>query len=554
MTNVFKQILKKNQNLFSAFEQVAEHFPKRIALIGNGGRGKSYTYQDVKTLAGKIAKVLSSDSSSKGSEIGLLSENRPEWGIAYLAIIASGKTVIPIDANLKENEINFIIDHSNLKALFVSKKYEQMLSGKKNLRLFSFEEDSSNYWKDHCDTGNSQIKSDTNNIAILIYTSGTTGAPKAVELTHQNLLSNLYGINAAFDFNQNDIFLSVLPLHHTFEATCGFLTPLMSGATIVYARSLKSKEIMEDIAFNNITLMCGVPLLFEKMYHSICRGIKSSPIYQRTLFKILFIVISISWYFGIKSGKKLFRCFRQKTGLGSIRMFVSGGAAIPSQVSRFFNFIGFDFYQGYGMTECSPVITVNFPGKIKFGSVGFPIKDVEVKIHNSNNDNIGEIIVKGPNVTPGYRNNSDETAKLIKDGWLYTGDLGQIKNGQLWITGRKKNLIVSAAGKNIYPEQLEEKLLESNYILESVVFGRQKKNRQGEEIFAIIVPDMERIRAEFNIHSSNPDSDAIYKIIKNDIGKINLQIADYKRINNFEIQFAELEKTSTKKIKRFLYK
>jgi long-chain acyl-CoA synthetase len=546
---------RPDTTIYSAFEKVARCHPERVALKAKGGRGRSYTYGEVRAIVKQLSSGLSCGKFTKKAEVGLISENRPEWGIAYLAILAAGKTVVPIDASLKGDEVSFIIDNAGLDVIFTSGSFENLLKTlRPEIEIFSFDEDSPNSWMKLTNANDQTRMTGNNKTAVLMYTSGTTGIPKAVELTHENILANLRGIASALQFDQNDTFLSVLPLHHTLEATCGFLTPLMSGSTIVYARSLKSKEIFEDIAFNAVTLMCGVPLLFEKMYHSIQRGISSAPVGKRLLFHLLYFLSSVTWCFEIKWGKPLFRDLRNKAGLGTIRMFVSGGAALPPKIARFFNLIGFDFLQGYGMTECSPVISVNQPDNIKFGSVGPPLENIEVKIDSPGQGGIGEILVKGDNVTPGYRNNPEKTAELVIDGWLHTGDLGRLKDGHLWITGRRKNVIVSAAGKNIYPEELEEKLLESSCVLETVVFGRKKQKKQGEEVRALIVPDLKQIQADFGIPEENPDLERIKEKVAAVVKDANDHVANYKRIIAFDVQLEELEKTSTKKVKRFLYK
>jgi long-chain acyl-CoA synthetase len=414
---------RSRATIHSAFFKVAQEHPDRIAFKAEGGQGRSFTYSEVGTIIKQLSSLLSSGDYAIKDEIGILSENRPEWGIAYLAILAAGKTVVPIDANLKENEIAFIINDAGLDTVFTSERFEGLLKSLcPDIRTFSFDDDSPTSWTRLTDSQQATVNSPENKTAVLIYTSGTTGTPKAVKLTHKNLLANLEGIASALKFDYNDTFLSVLPLHHTFEATCGFLVPLMSSSIIVYARSLKSKEILQDIASNNVTLMCGVPLLFEKMYDSIQRGIASASLVKQSIFHLLYFLSSVGWLLGSKWSKPLFRGLRNKAGLGTVRMFFSGGAALPPKIARFFNLIGFDFLQGYGMTECSPVISVNRPDDVKFGSVGPSLANVEVRIHNPDSTGIGEIITKGDNVTPGYRNNPEKTAryKWKSRAWTYT--------------------------------------------------------------------------------------------------------------------------------------
>jgi long-chain acyl-CoA synthetase len=541
-------------SITASFEASVSSHAKRIALKGDGGVGQTYTYAELLDEIHAVAGGLSREKYQDQVEIGLISENRPEWVIAYLAILAAGKTVVPVDANLKPNEIDYIISHAGIEMLFCSGRFEPVLADlSKDLQLFSFDENSSRSWNLLRRPAAPMVDFPPRDIAVLIYTSGTTGAPKAVELTHRNLLSNVEGIISAVPVEQEDVLISVLPLHHTFEATVGFLIPMMRGASIVYARSLNSRDIVEDIKRNQATIMCGVPLLYEKMYQSFKRKLQSAPFISRMIFRLLYGISSIGWRLGLKWGRSCFGRLREKAGLGSIRLFVSGGAATPLNIQRFFNLIGFDFTQGYGLTETAPVLSTHRPNDIRFGSVGPPLDNVEIRITEPDSKGIGPIVVRGPNVTPGYRGNPEGTAELIRDGWLHTGDLGRLRKGHLWITGRAKNVIVSAAGKNIYPEELEERLVDSRFILEAVVFGRARKGKQGEDVRTIVVPDLEQLRAELGIDMDNPDREKIGDLLKSVVDEINNQIAGYKRIVGFDFQFDELEKTSTKKIKRFVY-
>jgi len=546
--------VRQPSSICQGFLDRAELQPEAVALKGSGGRGESITYSQVAQIMLQLAGSLTALPPGIGDRIGILSENRPEWPLAYLGILAAGKTVVPIDAALKIEEITRVINDAGLKALFVSPQFEAALVDRlPRVTFFSFDTDSSHSWRVLPGIGDRLPPCRENDVAVLIYTSGTTGSPKVVMLTHGNLLANYAGVSDALRFDSSDVFLSVLPLHHTYEAMCGFLTPLLAGATIVYARSLKSTELLEDIGFNRVTVMCGVPLLFEKMAHAIQRGIEQTPVGQRALLRFLYRLSGIGWRLGFKWGRSLFASLRRKAGLSTIRMFVSGGAPLPPSIARFFNYLGLDFLQGYGMTECSPVISTNRPDSIRFGSVGPPLHNLDVRIHEPDPDGIGEIIVRGGSVTPGYLNNPDKTADLVRGSWLFTGDIGRLRKGHLWITGRRKLVIVSAAAKNIYPEELEEKLLASPYVLEAVVYGRRKENKQGEEVCAVVVPDLEQLRAKSGEAGSHPDLEAIRKVIGAEIESVNSRIAAYKRIDRFDIRLQELEKTSAKKVKRHLY-
>jgi long-chain acyl-CoA synthetase len=541
--------------LFAALRDTAQRHPQKVAYKAYGGQGRSYTYAEVYERVRALAAGLQTVPYAAVRAVALLAENCPEWAIAYLGVVAAGKTVVPIDAGLKPGEIESLLNLSQVKLAIVSGKFEHLIRQQTGIDCLSFDPTSPNDWEQAIGMPDEHVDSATRDTtAALLYTSGATGLPKAVQLTHGNLLANLESVRKALAFGHDDIWYSVLPLHHTFEATCGFLTPMACGATVVYARSLKSKEIIEDIRANHVTVMCGVPLLYEKMYQAIRRGLREAPVHKRLSFRFLYELSRLGWMGGGDLGKRLLAGFRERIGMSDMRMFVSGGAPLPPHIAEFFNLVGINFLQGYGMTECSPVISVNRPRNVRFGSVGPPLEGVEIRIADPDAGGVGEILVRGSNITPGYKDNPRLTEELLAEGgWLRTGDLGRYDDGHLWITGRAKNLIVSAAGKNIYPEELEEKLLASPYVLEALVVGRRKESRLGEEAFALIVPDVEQFAAEFGLSVESPDLDFIRKQLTEVVAEVNSRIADYKRIAAFEVSTSELEKTSTKKIKRFLY-
>lgn len=532
--------------------------PQRAALVGREGMA-TFNYAKTENSIRSVSIELKNRGLCKGDRVGILSENRPEWAVAYLAIQTAGGIVVPLDSAWKETELSHTLRNSGARFLFHSSRFSGMAadilkSGRISIVTINLESD---FFPDTSESCVREIFTaasiKTDDPATIIYTSGTTGDPKGVVLTHRNILANLQGLTRAIDLYDGDIFLSVLPLHHTLESTCGFLLPLLTGLTVVYAHSLKSRDIIEDIKTNRISCLVSVPLLHEKMYSSIAKRIAELSFGTRVVFQLTYWVSRAGWLLHFKAGKILFRSFRKKAGLESIRLLISGGAPLPKEIARWFNIVGFDLLEGYGMTECSPVISVNRPDDIKFGSVGRPLPNVEVDIHEPSAEGIGEIKVKGPNVTLGYYQNPSASAAILKDNWLYTGDMGRFKNGHLYITGRKKNLIVSAAGKNIYPEEIEAALHMSPFILESVVLGRRKDKKMGEEIFATIVPDLEQIKLHLKMEVEEMNLKQIREIVEEEVRSVNQRLADYKRLNRFEIRIEEFEKTSSRKIRRNLY-
>ncbi len=541
-----------HETIFSS----ADLYPGKKALISAADLNNAYSYWDVVSKVKQVAAYLNGSGIARQERVAIIADNCPEWAIFYLSILAAGAIAVPLDNNLKESEVAALLRISGVKIIACSAKWLVPVRNVIGLNGLDIKPvDLVGAVKGaSTDSPGSYSAADTEpqDTAAIIFTSGTTGDPKGVILTHDNIVSNVKAARTALQLLPDDKFLSILPLHHTFEATCGFLLPLICGLSIVYARSLKSREIKEDIDKHKITVMVAVPLLYEKMYASIVRNIAEAGAVKKTFVKALRGISGLAWKARIKAGRPMFASLREKAGLSSVRMFVSGGAPLPVRVAEWFNLAGFTFLEGYGLTECSPVISVNHPDDIRFGSVGPPLPGLEVRIDNPGSNDIGEIAVKGPCVTPGYLDNPAATSELIKDGWLMTGDLGKIDRGHIYITGRAKNLIVSGAGKNIYPEEIEAELDLSPYISEAIVLGRTRSGKTGEEVWAIIYPCQEQI--EFAQGENDPAPEKVRELMQSEIRAVNERIADFKRIVNFEIRTEPFEKTSTRKIKRSLYR
>ncbi|MEO0225344.1 MAG: AMP-binding protein [candidate division WOR-3 bacterium] len=537
-------------------DRSAEYRPDRIALRARrGDRYYEMTYQALKENAHLLALELRGLGLKKGDRVGLIGENRPEWAVAYFAIQKANLVGVPLDPQLKENEIRHILNESGARAVIAAGSFVHMLSeikeGLPNLRhIISMENLEAVLRTKVPKSFEIKEESSIDDLALLIYTSGTTGSSKGVMLSHRNIISNVDSIYRFIEVNEYDNFLSVLPLHHTFEATCGFLVPIYNNATITYAPSLKSKEIIETMRETSVTCLLGVPLLFEKFYDGIQRNIKKSPVHKRLFFKIMYRVSSrIQPLAGL-----IFKGLKERLGMGKIRYIISGGAPLPVKISSFFNGLGIPLLQGYGLTEASPVLTVNPPDRPRNASVGIAIPDVRIAIDQPNEDGIGEVIATGPNIMLGYYRNQQATNEVLREGWLYTGDLGYLdKDGYLYIVGRKKSVIVTAGGKNVYPEEIEEILLRSPYIKETIVLPRLNPKTNQEEVYAIIHPDYERIDELATNAKRNFTEADIEQLIRCEINKQCDSIAEYKRVRSFKIREEEFPKTTTKKIKRHLF-
>jgi len=385
-------------------------------------------------------------------------------------------------------------------------------------------------------------------IALISYTSGTMGAAKGVVLSHRNILSDLRQMLQAVGLVHDEVFLSVLPMHHMYECVCGFLCPLCHGCTIYFCRGLR--YVAEDLADAHATLILGVPLLWENMYRKIQDGVAAKKA-GRFKFRIGLAAASIAEMLGDRDvRRKIFSPVHEKLG-GRARFLVSGGAGIDAAVVAGFRKMGMEMLQGYGLTECSPIVAVNRDTANRTGSVGPPLPEIEVRIEDPDESGIGEIVVKGPNIMLGYHNAPEATAEVLsRDGWFHTGDYGFLdRDGFLFVTGRKKNVIVAKNGKNVYPEELESKLCRSGLIQECMVFGKESELK-GEEIWVVAFPNRERLIEMAEQQGQPLTEEFAVDVVRREIANLNASQAIYKRISNFILRETELPKTTTKKIKR----
>ena len=380
-------------------------------------------------------------------------------------------------------------------------------------------------------------------MSIMLFTSGTTAMSKAVMLSHKNICANLKDITSVIKLYPEDRFLSFLPLHHTFECTVGFLYPISIGGSIAFCDGIR--HIAENIKEYQITAMISVPILFEAMYKKVIKGIEKKGKLETVQkgIKISNALLKI----GIDVRKKLFKDIHDTLG-GKVRLFVSGGAALDPEAEKGFNDLGFTMYQGYGLTESSPVIAAEDDKYRKIGSIGKAFPSLDVKIDEPNEEGIGELLAKGPSIMLGYYDNEEATKETVdSEGWLHTGDLAKIdKDGYIFISGRKKFVIVLKNGKNIYPEELETLVNKIEGIKESFVYGKPEDDGD-YKICAKIVYDKDIVKEIYKTDDENELKEIIWKEIK----KINKTMPAYKYIREISLTQTELIKTTTQKVKRF---
>jgi len=555
----------------------ARNFISNSKLIYQSGEeSKEFSIQEIIKTAESFANFLTNSKLEKQNRIVLLSESRPEWGITFLGSVYAGQTLVPIDPKLTLREITSILDNCKPSVLCFSAKYRILaLELKKQLSSIGFliEIDLVLENKNKQDLLEKQIvclkdlaeesptflsKVKPEEVLLIVYTSGTTSKPKGVMLTYRNLSFELESIFSVIKLT-GQRFLSVLPMNHMFELVAGFLYPIHSQSSIYYIQDLYPREIIKTIKEQKITSMIVVPVFLSLIKKAIQRELNSVKDSQRVIFDYLY---KISCFLPTFLRRMVFFKIHQSIGV-DFKNFISGGAALSERLESFLINLGFEIYQGYGLTETSPVVSVNTPGNYAFGSVGRPLPGVEVKIEPTldkleelNSEELkkemidtGEILVRGDNVMKGYYNQEELTKEVIdSDGWFYTGDIGRLdsKGGVLYITGRLKNLIVLPGGKKVHPEEIEEVFLESSLFKEVCILGTPSRKREAgvstEEVSVAVVPSA----TIFDL-----SQEEIEKQISEEINFISSKfLADYKKPTRIFIFQQDLPKTPTKKFKR----
>ena len=501
----------------------------------------------------------------RDKHIAVIGENRYEWIVTYFAVACGLGVIVPLDKELPVQEVSALAGRADISAIIysakVGTKVREALEGMEGVQLIcmdlpSDEEDVLS-WRAMKTKGEAmravgidnyaQLPVDPEKFSTLIFTSGTTGLAKGVMLCQRNLA---YDVSALYEYVELDRFkdrkvcLSILPMHHTFEFTATVLGSLHQGGTVAFCEGLK--YITKNMEQAKITYLIAVPLIFENMHSKIWKQAEKAGKADK-MRKAIKMVRALS-HIDKKVQKRTARLFKDVHNAmgGSVKLFIVGGAASDPNVIRNYISMGINMVQGYGMTECSPIICLNPDYASKPASVGLPLPGMEVYIDDPDTDRIGEIVCKGPAVMLGYYKDEEETAKVLsEDGWLHTGDYGYIdKDGYVYITGRKKNVIVTKNGKNIFPEEVEYYLLKSPYIQEVIVRGEEDK--QDLVVTAEIFPDRDALA-----DAGNPEGDALQALIKKEIDKCNDQMPLYKRVKRFTLRDTEFEKTTTKKIKRW---
>jgi long-chain acyl-CoA synthetase len=540
------------RDLLELFETSTKRHATRVAMrIERDGRKEQYTYADLRELATRAAGFLAANGIKPGSRVMLVSHNAPEWGMSYFGVLKAGASCIPVDPESSTEEIVNFARAGEAGGIILSQK---MTEEHPQLRQRLSEEGiTSQIWTfDEVFALPDQQTEDerlallpsrvtAQSLASLIFTSGTTGRPKGVMLSHRNLTSMVSMLSSVFDMSTKDGVLSVLPLHHTFEFSTGFLTPLSRGAQITYLPELTGDALAKAIKNGHVTGMVGVPALWELLHRRI-----KNKLYERSdlIGKTADGLIKANSWLRDKTpfnlGPLVFYPIHEGLG-GRIRYFISGGSALSEKIQKDFQGLGFTILEGYGLTEASPVLTVTRPDKLLTGSVGRPLPGVEVRIADPDASGVGEVIARGPNVMLGYYSDEAATRSALVERWLYTGDLGKLDDdGNLFLVGRSKEIIVDTNGKNVYPDELEEIYSNSPYVKELSIVGLA--DGIGEKVACLVVAD-----DEYDIALSR---DELRRQVEEHFRDVSASLPYYKRVKVLHFTEDELPRTATRKVKR----
>ncbi|MFZ0806964.1 MAG: AMP-binding protein [Candidatus Sulfotelmatobacter sp.] len=549
---------------YDRFAECSERWPNNVALeLQRHDHLESCTYGELHRMAESVARWILENNFPRGTRLAILADNHPRWVAVFLGVSASGCVAVPLDTALHADQVSKLLKDSGTSAVFVDAKHVPVAhpaAAELNLGLILTDPDRvteplHEKWLADLPAifaaGPGHFKpapSASDELAALLYTSGTTADPKGVMLTHGNFLGEVDAVFDWIDLGPNDALLGVLPLFHVLALMANLLLPLVKGSRVVYLETLNTSELMKALVDRNITAFAVVPQFYNLIHERIFDEVKKRGAVTQKIFGAMLALNHLLRKFGINAGPVLFRKIHNTLG-PKMRYFATGGSRFDPQISRDFYNLGIDVMQALGLTETAAAIFVNSPHDIVFGSVGKAMKGVEAKIVDpqpqEDGPAVGEVVVRGPMVMKGYWNRPDATAAVLREGWLYTGDLGYFDaRANLFLTGRKKEVIVLSNGKNVYPEEIEAHYLKSPFIKELAVVGLEGKPGQGgDRLHAVIVPNFDVLRQRKVVNAR--------EVIRFDIEGLSPQIASTKRIGSYEIWNEDLPRTTTRKIKRF---
>lgn len=565
MKNIPLYEVRKVNDLRDMLHQSVKIFRDKTAFMIKKVRGEAYTNVTYKEFSEDVDAFGTAlvNLSGIGSRVAILSETRYEWYVTYMATTNGTGIVVPLDKELPKQEIanllnrshSDVIVFSSSKQSIVNEIKDQVPSVKHYICMDTVEDrGNEHYFFSMLEKGKALLAEgnrdfvdapiNAEEMTVLLFTSGTTAKSKAVMLSQRNICINLQGMSSMTYIDPSDVFLSVLPIHHTYECTCGFLCPIYRGAAIAQCEGLR--YITQNMKESKATVILAVPLMLEMFHRAIMKKAKADKKMERK-FNFGIGLTRFLRKIGIDKRKKIFHAVHDGFG-GKLRLLISGGAGIDPKILKDMQDMGFLCIQGYGLTECAPILALNRDVDFNNRAAGLPLPGVDIQIVDKDENGIGDIIGKGPNIMLGYYEDEAATKEAIdENGYFHTGDLGFMdENSFVIITGRKKNVIISKNGKNIFPEEIESLLSRSPYVAESLVTG-EDDNREDIIVTATIFPNAEEITKKFG---ENPDLDAVQALLDEECDKVNEMLVSYKHIRRVVVRDTEFEKTTSKKIIR----
>ena len=544
-------------------EITAERFPERNCLTVFEPDRITLTYTETLVKIRKLAGWLAANGVKKGDHVALSGKNSPEWAVVYLSVLYAGGVIIPIDYGLHDYEIASLLKTAQPLFFFVDEEQYYYFFARANDqpfmgKIYSLSPRHAGRYVYNLDAPplETYIPLAENDTAAILFTSGTMGNPKGVMLSHKNIVSDCYIAQCHLDIFETDVFYALLPLHHSYTMVAVFIEAISTGAEIVFGKSIAVSRMLHELKEGKITMLLGVPLLFNKLLAGIFKGVRSKGVLVYGLIKILmglsYIVKKIT---GKNIGKKLFKSVLEKANLTTIRIAISGGGPLSQSVFKAYNEFGIDFVQGYGLTETSPIIALNPKEHFKIASVGRYFHPyMEMKILNPDEKGRGEICVKGPMIMKGYYNMPEETAAVLsEDGWFRTGDIGWLDEEKyLYLCGRAKNLVVTSGGKNVYPEEIENAFqMYYNDIEQVTAKGYHPAGDDlAEEIELLVYPSDELYKTLNVERGTQGGNAAAYKKVEEIVDTVNKELLPYQRATKITLLDKPLEMTTTKKVKR----
>jgi long-chain acyl-CoA synthetase len=546
----------------------ARRYPDRACFTVYEPERRSLSYRGALAKVEAAARELRSLGIGKGDKVAVTGKNSPEWAVAYFAVLTAGAVVVPIDYQLSVPEMANLVKAGDVVAAFVDEEKEAELTAacKGQLKaVYSLAAGRKGNVLDMDapgagDSAPAFDKPSEGDLAAILFTSGTMGTPKGVMLSHRNFVADCYLAQANLNIYYTDVFYALLPIHHAYTMLAVFIESVSVGAELVFGKRMVIKQVFKDLKEAKVTMFLGVPMLFNKILAGIQKGVKEKgPVANGLIYALMGLSFAIKKLTGLNPGKKFFNAVLDKASLASIRICISGGGPLAPKVFRRYNEFGIDFVQGYGLTETSPIITLNPTDAFVVTSVGKLLPRVEMKILDPDANGIGEIAVRGPMVMMGYYKMPAETAEVLSaDGWLKTGDLGRVdERSYVYLEGRAKNMIVTEGGKNVYPEEIENRFQLFDEVEQVMVRGYlADEATKSEGIEAMLYPSPERFKAIVPsgggvVETGSLDWEAAEARLADIVELVNQKLLPYQRITKVTVLREKLEETTKKTVKRF---